>query len=61
MIMVVKMAIMIMTALIAALCLKTDLDVFFRYGAPSYGAPAAEYGAPSSSYDAPSSGYGRQG
>lgn len=31
------------------------------YGAPSYGAPAAEYGAPSSSYDAPSSGYGRQG
>ena len=61
MMMVVKMAIMIMTASIAALCLKTDPNVFLRYGAPSYGAPAAEYGAPSSSYDAPSSGYGRQG
>jgi len=34
--------------------------LFERYGAPSYGAPAAEYGAPSSSYGAPSSGYGRQ-
>ena len=30
--MVVKMAILIMTASIAALCLKTDPNVFLRYG-----------------------------
>ena len=32
MMMVVKTAIMIMTASIAALCLKTDPNVFLRYG-----------------------------